>query len=289
VVTNKLNAISNQTAEMRSRQTGRIVKSILFYAVVILIVVAFVFPFFWTILTSLKRAIDQMSYPPKFTFTPTLEHYQKVLYHSKFFFQLKNSLIISAGAVSFSLLVGLPAAYSIAQLKQRAITLSVLVVRMAPGMVYLLPLFVLYRELGLLDTHLGLIITHQIITLPLTIWIMLSFFQSVPTEIKEAATIDGATRLQSFLRIALPLCAPGVAVTTILAAIQSWNNFVFVLIIGGGKTSTLPMATYQFIGFELLDMGGITAAASLITLPILIISVVAQRWLVSGLTMGAVK
>ena len=285
----KLNAMSDQTAEMRGRQAARIVKSLLFYAAIILIVAVFVFPFFWTILTSLKETIDQMSYPPKFIFTPTLEHYKKVLYESRFFFQLKNSLIISAGAVSFSLAVGLPAAYSLAELRQRTLTLSILVVRMVPGMVYLLPLFVLYRGLGLLDTHLGLIITHQIVTLPLTIWIMLSFFRSVPREIEEAAIVDGATRFQSFIRIALPLCAPGVAVTAILAMIQSWNDFIFVLIVGGGKTSTLPMAVYQFIGYELLDRGGITAAASLITLPILIISIVAQRWLVSGLTMGAVK
>jgi multiple sugar transport system permease protein len=155
--------------------------------------------------------------------------------------------------------------------------------------VFMLPLFVFYQRLDLLDTHLGLIISHLILVLPLTIWIMMSFFEDVPVDIEEQAMVDGCNRWQVFWKIAMPLSLPGITVTTILGVIQSWNNFIFVLILGGVNTSTLPMAVFNFMGFEQLNFGGVAAVASLLSMPIIILTIILQRWLVAGLTLGAVK
>jgi multiple sugar transport system permease protein len=165
----------------------------------------------------------------------------------------------------------------------------VLVVRMVPGMAFLLPLFVLYRQLGLINTHAGLILSHLILVLPLTIWIMMGFFEDVPRELEEQARIDGCDRFGAFWRVALPLATPGITVTAILAFIASWNNFPFVLILGGSRTSTLPMAVFNFMGFEQLNFGGVAAVASLLSLPIMVLTIFVQRWLVQGLTLGSGK
>ena len=136
---------------------------------------------------------------------------------------------------------------------------------------------------------LGLIIIQLTLVVPMAIWVMLGFFEDVPAELEEAARIDGASRLGAFFRIALPLCAPGTAVATILGLIASWNNFTFVLILGGGKTTTLPMAVYRFMVFEDIKFGPLAAAAALLTLPIIVLALSVQKYLVSGLSMGAVK
>ena len=267
----------------RPLQTG------LFYGLTGLLLLASVFVFLWMLLTSLKQPRDVMVYPPVWLFWPTLQHYAEVLSKTPFLFQLRNSAIVAAGAVALGLLLGLPAGYSIARYRQRRIALTVLVVRMMPTIVFMLPLFVLYKQLGLIDTHLGLVLSHLILVLPLTIWVMIGFFEDVPVALDDQARIDGCSRWQAFRRVALPLSLPGVIVTTILCFITSWNNFIFVLMLGGSRTSTLPMAVFSFMGIEQLNFGGVAAAASLLSLPIILLTLFVQRWLVQGLTLGAVK
>lgn len=271
------------------RRPWRPLQAVLFYGLTGLLLLASVFVFVWMLLTSLKQPRDVMVYPPVWLFWPTLQNYTEVLSKTPFLFQLRNSAIVAAGAVALGLLLGLPAGYSIARYRQRRIALTVLVVRMVPTIVFMLPLFVLYKQLGLIDTHLGLVFSHLILVLPLTIWVMMGFFEDVPVALDDQARIDGCSRWQAFWRIALPLSLPGVVVTTILCFMTSWNNFIFVLMLGGSKTSTLPMAVFNFMGIEQLNFGGVAAAASLLSLPIILLTLFVQRWLVQGLTLGAVK
>ena len=276
-------------ADRRRRRRGNLLWTVLFVVLTGALLFSSVFVFVWMFLTSLKQPKDVMVYPPVWIFRPTLEQYVEVLAKTPFLLQLKNSAIVAAGAVVVGLLLGLPAAYSIARFRFRRIALTVLVVRMLPTIVFMLPLFVIYKTLGLIDTHAGLVLSHLILVLPLTIWVMLGFFEDVPVSLDDQARIDGCSRWQAFWRIALPLSMPGVVVTTILSFITSWNNFIYVLMLGGGKTATLPMAVFNFMGIEQLNFGGVAAAASLLSLPIIFLTLLVQRWLVQGLTLGAVK
>ncbi len=267
----------------------RILRSVAFAALVLFFLAVFMFVFVWMVLTSLKLPRDVATYPPVWVFTPTLANYRQVLTGTPLLQYFKNSAIIAAAAVAISMVISLPAAYSIAHFKQRRLALIVLLIRLLPGIVFGLPFFVIYKQLGLINTHLGLIIVHLTLVIPLAIWVLIGFFEDVSPDLEEAARIDGTTRIGAFYHVALPLCAPGIAVAAMLGFIQSWNNFIFVVILGGSKTITLPMAVYNFVAYENIQFGPLAAAAALITLPILVLALIAQRYLISGLSMGAVK
>lgn len=271
------------------RRPGKIVGNVAFYLLLAVLLVAFMFVFYWMVVTALKLPRDVTVYPPALIFEPTLMNFRNVLEKTPFFLQAKNSLITAAGSVLLAMAVGLPASYAIARYRMRSLALSILMMRMMPTIVFMLPLFVVYQRLGLIDTHLGLIFSHLIITVPLIVWIMIGFFEDVPLEVEDQARVDGCRRWGVFWRIALPLTAPGIVVTTILSFITSWNNFVFVLILGGSNTTTLPLAVFNFMGFEMLDFGGVAAVATMLSLPIIILTIIVQRWLVGGLTLGAIK
>ncbi len=262
---------------------------IAFGLLVLAFLASFMFVFVWMVMTSFKEARDVTVYPPSLVFQPTLDNYANVLEKTPFFKQLANSTIVAAGSVILGMIIGLPAAYVVARYRMHKLSLVILLMRMVPTIVFMLPLFVTYQQLDLIDTHIGLILSHLILTLPLIIWIMISFYEDVPIEIEDQAKVDGCNELGVFLRIALPLSLPGMVVTTILAFVTSWNNFIFVLILGGSNTTTLPLAVFSFMGFEQLDFGAIAAVASMLSLPIIILTIIMQRWLVQGLTMGAVK
>ena len=272
-----------------SRKSRRILGEVAFYVFLGTLLAAFMFVFVWMILTAFKHPRDVTVYPPSLVFEPTLTNFRNVLDKTPFFHQLRNSTIVALGAVVLGMIVGLPASYAVARYRLRGFALTVLMMRMMPTMVFMLPLFVVYQRLDLIDTHLGLILSHLILTVPLIVWIMIGFFEDVPPEVEDQAKVDGCTKWGVFWRVALPLSLPGMVVTTILTFIMSWNNFVFVLILGGATTSTLPLAVFNFMGFEQLDFGGIAAVATMLSMPILVLTIIVQRWLVSGLTLGAVK
>jgi multiple sugar transport system permease protein len=196
---------------------------------------------------------------------------------------------VSFGAVGVGMGLGLPAAYGIARHGHRGLALGILVCRMIPGISFLVPWFIVFRVLGLLDTFVGLILAHLVITVPLITWIMIGFFEEVPIELEEAGRIDGCSRAGVFLRIALPLVRPGLVSAGILALIFAWNSFLFPLILAGVRTKTLPVLVYSFMTFDYLDLGGIYASASLVTLPVLLMVLVVQRQFIRGLTIGGLK
>src|SRR6266852_4101967 len=259
------------------------------YALIVLLLVPFLFPLAWMLLSSLKTQVQNTAYPPVWIFTPTLGNYREVFQGNPFFTFAWNSLVVAAGSTGLALLLGLPGAYAIARFKRTGIALCILTARMAPGIGYLIPWFILFTKAKLIDTYTALILTHLIVALPLVLWVMIGFFEDVPGELIEAARIDGCTHWAAFFRIALPLAKPGIVATGILAFIFSWNNFLFSLIIAGFKTRTLPIAVYSFLSYEEINWGGLTAAATVITLPVLLLALLVQKHIVRGLTLGALK
>lgn len=268
---------------------ARKAKTALFYFGAIALCVPPIFVFVWMIITGLKTGVQNIAYPPEFFFKPTLENFAGVFRQHNFLRYLLNSLIIATFATLVSLVLGLPCAYSIAKYRQGKIGIVVLIARMTPFVSYLLPWYIIFRFLGLIDTFTALTVSHLIITLPMVIWLMVSFFESVPADLEDAAMIDGCTRSQSFMRIVLPLVRNGIATSAIIAFIFSWNQFLFSLVLSGPKTKTVPVAVYSFISYGKIDWAGIGAAATLIVLPVSIFAFFVRRTIVQGLTMGALK
>jgi multiple sugar transport system permease protein len=259
------------------------------YVLLAAILIPFLFPLFWMFLSSLKTQVQNTAFPPVWIFRPTLNNYREVFVRNPFLTFTWNSLVVAAGSTGLALILGLPGAYAVARFKRTGIALAILMARMAPGIGYLIPWFILFTKLKLIDTYTALILTHLIVALPLVLWVMIGFFEDVPGELIEAARIDGCSNFSAFLRVALPLVRPGIVATAILSFIFSWNNFLFSLIIAGFKTRTLPIAVYNFLSYEEINWGGLTAAATIITLPVLILSLFIQKHIVRGLTFGALK
>ncbi|HLJ21878.1 MAG TPA: carbohydrate ABC transporter permease [Stellaceae bacterium] len=263
---------------------------IAFALTVFVIVSPAILVFLWMLSLSLKTEIENIDYPPVFIpGSPTLANFIQVFQASPFGRYLVNSLIVTGSATLLAILVGVPAGYGIAKAKAYRLAVLVLISRITPNLSYLIPLFILFQMLGLTGTLWPLVITHLVITVPIVVWIMIGFFETLHPDLEEAALIDGATLWQAFRHIALPLSRPGIVVAAILAFIFSWNNFIFGVVLAGRETRTLPVAVYNVLTFEQISWGPLAAAALLVTLPVLILTVVIQREIVSGLAAGGVK
>jgi multiple sugar transport system permease protein len=273
-----------------SKTTQRVLKNFGFYGLVIFFMLPTVFVFYWMITLSLKPQVEATAFPPHFFwFSVTFKGYVDVFAKNPFLLYTWNSLVVATGSTLLALIVGLPCAYSIAHWRQRGLALIVLVARIIPGISYLIPWYILFRNLKMVDTYLALILTHLVVGLPIVIWVMIGFFEDIPPELREAAMIDGCTDYGAFWRVAVPLVKPGVVATGILSFIFSWNNFLFSVILAGRNTRTLPIAVFNMIGYEEINWGPLAAAATLITLPVIILTLIIQRHIVTGLTFGAVK
>src|SRR3954468_14232132 len=258
-------------------------------AVFIIVSPAILF-FLWMISLSIKFEIDNAAYPP--VFIPdrfAWQNYAQVLASNRFATYFINTLIVTGTATLAARLVGVPAGYGIARMNAHRSAIVILIARITPGLSYLIPLFLMFQWLGLLGTLLPQVIIHLVVTVPIVIWIMIGYFETTPMELEEAATIDGATRYQVFRHVALPIAKPGIAVALILSVIFSWNNFVFGIVLATRETRTLPVAVYNMISFDQLSWGPLAAAALIVTFPVLVLTVFAQRQIVAGLTAGAVK
>ncbi len=284
-------AASNPTAAQAAARARRVklVKTLGVYLLIAAVLAIMLFPFYWMVLTSLRSQVDNVSRVPVWVFTPTWENYQNVISRNNFFTFTWNSFVVAALSTAVGLVLGLPAAYSIARFKQEGLALAILIARLTPYITYLVPWYLAFRALGLIDTYLALTLTHLIVGMPLIVWIMISFFEGVPQDLEEAAFVDGATRVGAFMRVILPLSTPGIVAASILAFIFSWNQFLFSLVLSGPNTRPVPVAVFNFISYGQIDFGGLGAAAVMITLPVLILTLIIQRWIVTGLTMGAVK
>ena len=282
-------------------------RNILFQKVVvnILILACFtflLFPVFWVTSMSFKSHDDILTWPPKFIFKPTLENYRNITtavrtytvgaVSSDFLKGFGNSLIITTSALVLSLLTGIPAAYALGRFRFKGrndIAFTFLSFRFAPELLVIIPIYLIFQRIGLYDTYFGLIWVYQLITMPMVIWILMSYFEDVSVELEQASRVDGFSLLRTFWRIILPLAKPGIAAASLLAFIYAWNNFIFALILGSSKVQPVTVSALKFITAEKLRYGDIAAACIIAAIPILILSLYAQRYMVRGLSLGAVK
>lgn len=281
-------------SRLENRRLRTNAKNVILIAIYIFIgfnLVWTLFPIYWTLLTSLKTLQQMNTMPPLFVFTPTLANYIKLLSGDSIL-TFRNSLIISFGSVIVGLLIGFPAAYALARINFRArgqVNFYILSMRIAPVFAFLVPYYLTFRFLNLLDSFLAMIIVYSTITLPFSIWMMQSVIMDLPVEIEEAALVDGCTPNQVIWRIVAPLMAPSVAATAILAFVFCWNEFFFALILTGKDTKTVPVFLSSLIGLMGVDWVKMSAGGMLAIIPTIILALLAQKYLVRGLTLGAIK
>lgn len=256
-----------------------------------LVLFAMLLPFLWLLQMSFKPTPLILEFPPRVFFVPTLEHYVG-LWQAGFPESFVNSLVTSIVSTLLALVFGIPAAYALSRWTGRGrfgLGLGILLTRMAPPIAFTIPFFLAYRYLGLLDTRTGLILIYMTFNLPLVIWMMQPFFDAVPASLEEAALMDGAGYATVFMEIVMPMAAAGIAATAILCFLYAWNDFFFALILTRTDARTAPVAVVNFMNYEGWEWGKIAAGGSLVMAPVLVFSMLVRRYLVSGLTAGAVK
>jgi len=262
------------------------------YAVVFLYLLFVLYPIFWIALLSAKNEVQAFADPPLFIFQPTFENYYNLFVEENFGDYLLNSIIVAISSSVICLLFGVPMAYASARVKTKntqRILAWVLISRMAPAMTYVIPYFVVFSQLRLIDTHFGLILTYSTLNLPLVIWLMRSFFLKDSTEIYEAASMDGASAFQTFFRIALPMATPGITSTGIIAFVVAWNEFIFALVLTRRHAVTAQIGIGNLQKYEGTEWGQMAAGAIILILPAILISVFISKFFVQGQTSGSTK
>ncbi len=267
-----------------------------------LVVLFFMFPIFWIVLMSLQTNETILRTPPSMVFEPTLSNYSAIIAGRldsnvasmgiEFMSNLKNSIILSTFSVALALLLGVPAAYAFARHKFRGsedIAFTLLSFRFAPPLLVLLPLTLYFQQIGLADTYVGLIWVYQLICLPLILWIVRGYFEDISPDVEHAYRIAGHSWFATFRRIALPLAGPGIAAAGLLAFIFAWNNFVFALVLASADKQPVTVGALAFVTASGIQYGQIAAAIVLSIAPTLALALYAQRYLVEGLSLGAVK
>ena len=267
-------------------------KTIMLAIIAAIVFFVILFPSVVLLLTSLKTELDAMSFPPKWIFQPTLKNYVEIFKTSPLLGYGFNSLMVASLNTGACLIIGSLAAYGLARFRFRGsdnLAFWFLSVRMMPPVAGIIPLYIIMKNLRLLDTIWCLILTYLTFNLPFVIWMLKGFFDEVPLEIEESALIDGCSEFGVYYRIALPLIAPGLAATAILAFIFSWNEFLFALILTGTRAVTLPVGIIGFMKETGINWGYMTAGGVLALLPVIFFVTLVQKHLVKGLTMGAIK
>lgn len=250
-------------------------------------------PFLWQIVTSLKPDMELTTLPPLMPASPTLDHYRAVFGGTPFLRVILNSSVVASCSTALSVAIGAPAAFGLAKLKvsfKGGIMLFILSASMFPPIATVSPLYLIISAIGLRDTWWALIMTYTTFSLPLSIWILTNFFRQIPNEIYFAARVDGCGPFQAFIRILLPLAAPGIFTTALLVFIFSWNEFLFALTFTATPASrTIPVAIALFPGLHEMPWGDIAAASVVVTIPLVVLVFLFQKRIVEGLTAGAVK
>ncbi len=248
-------------------------------------------PILWMVISSLKPT-GEITAQPSLSFTPTLEHYEKLIGGSNDISgYFVNSVVAAGVSTLIAVVLGSLAGYGLARSRFRGkdhVAFWIISTRMAPIAAVVLPLFVIFRFTDLLGTTTGLIVAYLTFNLPFAIWIMNAFFADLPSTLEEAALMDGATRWQAFTRIALPLVLPGIATTAVLCLVFSWNDYAFASTFSGPDSQTLPIAASQLVTQTAIDWGQLTAIGTIVVAPMILVGLIVRKWLVTGLTLGAV-
>ncbi|MBB4040475.1 multiple sugar transport system permease protein [Microvirga flocculans] len=254
----------------------------------------FLFPVFWMVLTSFKMPRDIFTTPPTFIFAPTLETYTSYFFHADVPRRMFNTVIVAFGAGLVSIFAGAMAGYALARIKLRgAATIGVLILlsRGVPPIALAVPMFLVARNLGLLDQHITLILAYCTFLIPYVMWLMRGFFKALPAELEEAALLDGCTRMGAFFRIIVPISMPGLISTLIFSVILAWEELLFALVLTNRNASTIPVAIAGIAGDTVngANWGALTAVGTLTVIPVVIFALIVQKWLIQGLADGATK
>ncbi len=262
-------------------------------AIAAIFLLAWVFPIIWSLLNSLKTDQDVLAYPPKLMFSPTLEAYRDVLFGSAAILpNLISSFIISIGTTIITMLMAVPAAYALARLRFRGKRFAgfyVLATQMLPPVGIIIPYFLILRRIGWIDTYQGIILIYLSFSLPFAIWLLVSYFEDIPFEMEEAAYLDGATRLRTLWRVIIPQVRGGIAVTIVFVFLNAWNEFLFAVVLSGNTVRPVTVAMFNFVSVEQTLWAKLAAVSVLAMLPVVVLGIVAQKNIVKGLTVGAVK
>ena len=251
------------------------------------------FPVLWALMTSFKSERDVLAYPPKFLFAPTLDNYREVLFGSASILpNLGSSIVVATLATLLTMLFAVPAGYALGRLRypaKRASGFYVLATQMLPPVGLVIPYYLALQKIGMLDTYSGLVAMYLTFSLPFAIWLMVSYFEDVPLEMEEAARLDRAGRLRALWHVIRPQVRGGIAVTTIFVFLNAWNEFMFAVVLGGNRVRPVTVAMFNFISVEQTQWARLAAGAMLAMAPVILIGLFAQRHIVKGLTVGAVK
>lgn len=266
--------------------------TLIIYIVLIGYTIFCLYPIYFTFATSLQENADIFKIPPKYFFDITLNNYFRVLYVYDFPKYITNSLIASLTAVSVALLMGIPCAYTLARYnipRSKDIAFTILSFRFLPAIAIGLPMYLFYVNVGLYDSLIGLILIYIVLCLPFAIWIMRGYFSTIPKEIEESGQIDGLTPMGVLIKITIPLLSFGIAATAMICMFLTWNEFLLALLLTGMNARTVPVQAMRFMGEITSDWGALCAAAVIIVLPIFIIGIILRKYLIKGLTFGALK
>jgi multiple sugar transport system permease protein len=254
---------------------------------------AWVFPIVWSVLNSLKTEQDVLAYPPKLLFSPTFEAYRDVLFGSGSILpNLVSSFIISIGTTVVTIIMAVPAAYALARLRipgKKFAGFYVLATQMLPPVGIIIPYFLILRNIGWMDTYQGIILIYLSFSLPFAIWLLVSYFEDIPFEMEEAAYLDGASRWKTLWRIIIPQVQGGIAVTIVFVFLNAWNEFLFAVVLSGNTVRPVTIAMFNFVSVEQTLWTKLAAVSVLAMLPVIVLGVVAQKHIIKGLTVGAVK
>jgi ABC-type sugar transport system, permease component len=270
----------------------RFLLNVLVYVALILSV----FPVLWMVMTSLKTSWDAQALPPVWWFVPTLENYRALFAEgsvsSRFSHLLWNSALVSMVSMVLSIAFGALASYSLSRFRLKRgndLAIWILSTRMFPPAATLVPVFMMMSWLDLIDTYAALIIPYTAFNLSFVVWMLKGFFDEIPPDLEEAAMVDGCSRMKAFVRIILPLISPGMAATAIICLMFSWNEFMFALVLTRNESVTAPVVANQFVTMYGVKWGELTAAATMMTAPVLFFAILVRNHLIKGLTMGSVK
>ena len=259
---------------------------------ILLVLAVFLFPYYWMVASAFKAAGDVTAYPPVWLFEPTLENFRELFEDLGGLEALRNSLIVVGVSTCLALIIGSMAAYALARYDikgKETIALEILLIRMLPPIVSVIPLFLLAKKFGLFDTYTILIAIYTLMGLPFVVWVMRVFTQEIPRSIEEAALIDGCTRLQVLFRITLPLMLPGLAATVVIVFMFAWNEYLFATMLTSSHAKTLPVVAALTVKPRAISWGVSSAAGVLMSVPVIVLALLAQRYLVRGLTFGVIK
>ncbi len=278
---------------MRDMHGGTLeLRAVLFWIFIVVILLFFLFPPIWLFLTSIKTFRDAFAIPPKLFFTPTFENYRNVFEMKQIQTFLLNSIIVSSCSTAVALLIGVPAAYALARFEfagKKNLSFFILSVRIAPPIMTLFPLYIVFNQLHLIGTRLAVVVMYIVFNLPLAVWIMQIFFRDVAGELRDAALIDGCSEVRVLLSVMLPLVRSGLSATSILCVIQAWNEYLMALVLTSQRSQTMPVAITSFMTYSGIEWGPISAAGVVVMVPMIVFGLMVQKNLVRGLTLGAVK